>query len=150
MVCYDKDGDLKWKDKWNNTVVNEGLQHVLDVTFSATAEESPWYLGLTDSTPTVNAADTMASHTGWTEVTDYADNRKEWVEVRSNQSMTNSASVAVFAINGSATVGGAFLTSDATGTAGVLMSSGALTGGDRSVVSGDTLNLTYTFAAADA
>lgn len=150
MECYDKNGVLKWSDEWENTVVNVGLQHVLDVTFSALAEESPWYLGLTDGTPTVAAADTSASHAGWTEVTDYTGDRKEWVEVRSGQSMTNSASVAVFAIDGTATVGGAFLDSDSTGTAGVLMSAGALTGGNRAVVNGDTLNLTYTFAAADA
>lgn len=150
MECYGKDGQLKWSDIWENTVVNVGLQHVLDVTFSALAEESPWYLGLTDATPTVAAADTSASHAGWSEETDYTGNRQEWVEVRSGQSMTNAASVAVFPITGTATIGGAFLDSDATGTSGVLMSAGALTGGNRAVVSGDTLNLTYTFAAADA
>jgi len=146
MECFGKDGVLKWEDEFfPNTVVNVGLQHVLDVTFSALAEESPWYLGLTDGTPTVNAADTSGSHVGWTEVTDYTGTRKEWVEVRSGQ-----ASVAVYAIDGTATVGGAFLDSDTSGTAGVLMSAGALTGGDRSVINGDTLNLTYVFAAADA
>jgi len=150
MVCYDKDGNLKWKDEWKNTVVNVGLQHVLDTVFSAGSNVATWYLGLTDGTPTVNAADTLASHSGWTEITAYTGSRMAWVEVRSNQSMTNSASVAVFPITGTATIGGAFLYSVATTTTGTLMSAGALTGGDRSVVSSDTLNLTYTFAAADA
>ena len=138
-----------WEDEFVNTVVNEGLQHVLDTVFSAGAGISPWYLGLTDGTPTVNAADTMASHAGWVEVTDYTGARKEWVEVRSGQSMTNAASVAVYAIDGTATVGGAFLNEDASGTAGVLMSAGALTGGDRAVVNLDTLNLTYTMTGSD-
>lgn len=145
-----RDGMLLNISEFQNTVVNEGLQNILDTTFSAAAEESPWYLGLTDGTPTVAAGDTMASHVGWVEETDYTGNRQEWVEVRSGQSMTNAASVAVFPITGTATIGGAFLTADATGTAGPLMSAGALTGGDRSVINGDTLNLTYVFAAADA
>ena len=150
MECYGKDGVLKWVDDFLNTVVNEGLQHVLDTIFSGGTAEAPWYLGLTDGTPTVNASDTLASHAGWVEETDYTGNRQEWVEVRSGQSMTNAASVAVFPITGTATIGGAFLSSEATGSAGPLMSAGALTGGDRSVINGDTLNLTYVFASADA
>ena len=150
LECYDKKGILKWTDNWKNTVVNVGLQHVLDTVFSGGSAVTTWYLGLTDSSPTVNAADTLASHTGWVEETGYTGNRMAWVEVRSSQSMTNSASVAVFPITGTATIGGAFLCSVATTTTGVLMSAGALTGGNRAVVSGDTLNLTYTFAAADA
>jgi len=150
LECYDKKGILKWTDNWKNTVVNVGLQHVLDTVFSGGSAVTTWYLGLTDSSPTVNAADTLASHTGWVEETGYTGNRMAWVEVRSSQSMTNSASVAVFPITGTATIGGAFLCSVATTTTGTLMSAGALTGGNRAVVSGDTLNLTYTFAAADA
>jgi len=150
LECLDKNGKLKWEDKVKNLVVNVGLQHVLDTEFSGGTAVTTWYLGLTDASPTAAAADTMASHSGWTEFDEYADNRKEWVEVRSGQSMTNSASVAAFAINASGTVGGAFLNSTATGTAGVLMSAGALSGGNRTVANGDTVNLTYTFAAADA
>jgi hypothetical protein len=61
---------------------------------------------------------------------------------------TNSASPAVFNINATATVGGAFLTSDnaKSGTTGTLFSASDFTTGDRSVVSGDTLNVTYTFS----
>jgi hypothetical protein len=63
--------------------------------------------------------------------------------------ITNSGSVAVFSVNGTTTVGGAFLTSDNTkgGTTGILFSASDFTSpGDRSVVSGDTLNVTYTFS----
>lgn len=150
MECIGANGKRKWIDEFQNDVVEEGLDLILDTVFSAQAEESPWYLGLTDGTPTVDPTDVMSSHAGWVEVTDYTGTRKEWVEVNGGQSMTNAASVAVFAIDGTATVGGAFLTADTSGTAGPLMSAGALTGGDRSVVNGDTLNLTYVFAAADA
>lgn len=140
---------LIWTDEYKNTVVNVGLQHVLDVTFSSLTEISPWFLLLTDGTPTVAAGDTLSSHVGWVEETDYTGDRKEWVEVRSGQTMTNSASVAAFAITGSATIGGSGLCSVATTTSGVLMSAGALSGGDRPVANLDTLNLTYTMTGSD-
>ena len=138
-----------WEDEFCNLVVNEGLQHVLDTVFSGGTAIDPWYLGLTDDSPTPAAGDTMASHSGWVEETGYTGSRQEWVEVRSGQTMTNAASVAVFPITGSATIGGAFNNEDATGTAGVLMSVGALTGGDRIVANLDTLNLTYTMTGSD-
>jgi hypothetical protein len=47
------------------------------------------------------------------------------------------------------TVSGAFLCSVATGTSGILFSASEFSApGDRSVVSGDTLNVTYTFNLA--
>jgi len=55
----------------------------------------------------------------------------------------------VFSINATTTVGGAFLTSDNTkgGTTGTLFSAADFQSpGDRSVVNGDTLNVTYTFS----
>ena len=63
--------------------------------------------------------------------------------------ISNSASVAVFSINGTATIAGAFLTSNNTkgGTTGILFSASDFQSpGDRSVVSGDTLNVTYQFS----
>ena len=64
---------------------------------------------------------------------------------------TNSASPASFTINATATVAGAFLTSGSakSGTTGTLFSAADFGGaGDRSVVSGDTLSVTYTFSLA--
>jgi hypothetical protein len=65
--------------------------------------------------------------------------------------VTNTASPAVFNINGTATVGGAFLTSNDTkgGTTGTLFSAADFGApGDRSVVNSDTLSVTYTFSLA--
>jgi hypothetical protein len=55
----------------------------------------------------------------------------------------------VYTINGTTTVGGAFLISNNTkgGTTGILFSAADFAApGDRSVVSGDTLTVTYTFS----
>jgi len=64
----------------------------------------------------------------------------------------NSGSVAVFSITGTTTVAGAFLTNiqDNTDNVGLLFSVSNFTGGDRAVISGDTLNVTYEFSLADA
>jgi hypothetical protein len=93
----------------------------------------------------------MASHAGWTEFTDYDEAaRQEWVEVRSDQSMDNSASKASFTISAdSSSIGGAFLNTDASGTAGTLMCCAAFTGGNKSADDNDTLEVQYTFSAAD-
>ncbi len=150
LVCRDKNGKIKWEATTKNLVVNEGLQHILDTEFSGGAQVDPWFVGLTDDTPTVAAGDTLASHVGWTEFDEYTGNRQTYVEVRSGQSLTNAASKAVFPITGAGGgVGGAFLASVATGSAGTLMCGAALSGGNRVVAASDTVNVTYTFGAAD-
>jgi hypothetical protein len=63
--------------------------------------------------------------------------------------ISNSGSPAVYTINGTTTVGGAFLTSDNTksGTTGTLFSAVDFSApGDRAVVSGDTITVSYSFS----
>jgi len=141
----------KWRAVAENLVVNVGLQHILDVVFSGSSQETTWYVGLTAADPSPAAGDTMASHGGWTEFTDYDEAaRQEWVEVRSGQSMDNSASKASFTISqDSSSIGGAFLNPDASGTAGTLMCCAAFTGGNKAADDDDTLEVQYTFSAAD-
>jgi hypothetical protein len=96
----------------------------------------------------------MASHAGWTEVVAYSQATRPQCNFGTATTadpsvISNTASVAVFSINGTTTVGGAFLTSDNTksGTTGTLFSAADFQSpGDRSVVSGDTLNVTYQFS----
>jgi hypothetical protein len=61
--------------------------------------------------------------------------------------ISNSASPASFSISGGGgTVAGAFIATTTSGTSGVLFSASDFQSpGDRVVVSGDTLNVTYTF-----
>jgi hypothetical protein len=63
--------------------------------------------------------------------------------------ISNSGSPAQFSINGTTTVGGAFLISNNTkgGTTGILFSAADFQApGDRAVVSGDIINVTYQFS----
>jgi hypothetical protein len=119
VTCLDKDGNVKWEEDKKNLITTTGLNHILDTQFHAGTQVTTWYIGLKGA-GTPAAADTMASHSSWAELTNYSGNRKEWTEgAASSGSMTNSSSVD-FSINGTATVAGAFLNTAATGTAGVL------------------------------
>jgi hypothetical protein len=151
--CYDKDGKLKWTAESKNLVVNVGLQYMAGTALDgATARITSWYIGLygAGASNTPAASDTLASHAGWTEITPYSGSRPAATfaaATTANPSVvTNSASKASYSITSSATVGGAFLASAASGTSGTLFSASDFTGGDRSVVNGDTLQVTYTFS----
>ena len=154
VQCFDKDGNLKWEEKAHNLVVNEGLQNMNDEYFTGSTYTATWYLGLVDGPGAGNtyaAADTLASHTGWTENTDYTGDRKSVTfgtpTTADPSVINNSGSPSQFAMTGTATIGGAFLASVDTGTSGILFSvSNFQSPGDRAVVNGDTLNVTYEFS----
>lgn len=153
VECYDKNGKLKWRDGFKNLVVNEGLDDALDKYLKGSGYTASFFVGLTDSAPTVAASDTMSSHSGWAEIqSQYSESTRPSLVLGtvSSQSVDNSASKASFTITGSATVGGAFVATDSTknGTSGTLYGAGAFTGGDKSVDSGDTLNVTVTLTMA--
>jgi len=156
VECHDKDGNLKWEAQSKNLVVNVGLQYMAGVALTSTAQITTWYVGLYGAAASNSpaAGDTMSSHIGWTEVTDYSESTRVAATfaaaTNANPSVvTNTASKAVFTINGTTTVGGAFLTSGSakSGTTGTLFSAADFSSpGDRSVVSGDILNVTYSFS----
>ena len=153
VECRDRLGRFKWKDTIKNLVVNVGLDDVLDEYFKGSSYSAAHYVGLTDSTPTVNEADTMASHAGWVEVTAYDEANRPaatWGTVAS-QSVDNSASKATFTISTNATtVGGAFICTNNTrgGSTGILYGAGAFTGGDKVLDDNDVLYVTVTASAA--
>jgi hypothetical protein len=158
VECHDKDGNLKWTAESKNLVVNAGLQYMAGSALTSVTQITTWYLGLygAGASNTPAAGDTMASHAGWTEVVAYSNATRVAATfvtaTTANPSVvTNAASPAAFNINGTTTVGGAFLTSGSakSGTTGTLFSAADFgSPGDRSVVSGDTLSVTYTFSLA--
>lgn len=155
--CYDKDGNLKWEEANHNLVVNVGLKDMNDKYFSGSTYTATWYLGLITgpaASTTFAAGDTAASHAGWTENTAYSQATRPQATFAAATTadpsvITNSASPATFSINGTATIAGAFLISNNTkgGTTGILFSESDFQApGDRSVVNGDTLTVTYQFS----
>ena len=158
IKCHDKDGNLKWEAQSKNLVVNVGLQYMAGSALTSVTQITTWYLGLygAGASNTPAAGDTMSSHAGWTEVVAYSNATRVAATfataTTANPSVvTNAASPATFNINGTTTVGGAFLTSGSakSGTTGTLFSAADFgSPGDRSVVASDTLSVTYTFSLA--
>ncbi len=154
VQCLDKDGNLKWEDQMHNLVVNEGLQNMNTQYFKGSTYTAAFFLGLITgpgSGTTFAAADTLASK-AWTEYTDYAGSRKAvtfgTATTADPSVISNSASPSSFTISGAGgVIAGAFLCTVSSGTSGVLFSESDFQApGDRTVVSGDTLNVTYTFS----
>lgn len=156
LECRDSNGNLKWSEALPNLVVNVGLQDMNAKYFAGSSYTATWYIGLygAAASNTPAAADTSASHAGWTEVVPYSNATRPactfGTATTANPSVTtNSASPAAFSINATSTVGGAFLISNNTksGSTGILFSASDFAApGDRVVASGDTLNVTYTFS----
>ena len=153
--CFDKDGNLKWSQDVPNLVVNVGLQDMNTQYFKGSSYTAAWYIGLygAAASNTPAAGDTSSLHAGWTEVTAYSQATRVAVTFGTATTadpsvISNSASPCAYSINGTTTVGGAFLISNSTkgGTTGILFSaSDNQSPGDRSVILNDTVNVTYTF-----
>ncbi len=156
--CIGSDGKVKWTGSAPNLVVNVGLAYMAGTALTSVAQVTSWFIGLygAGASNTPAAGDTMSSHAGWTENVGYSNATRVActfvTATTANPSVaTNTASPASFSINATSTVGGAFLTSGSakSGTAGTLFSAVDFSApGDRSVVSGDTLNVTYTMSLA--
>jgi len=147
MVAKDSQGNVKWSDEGKNLIVNTGLDYLLENDLVA----ATLYIGLTDGTPTVVAGDTMASHSGWVEVTAYDEAaRQAWGQGDASGGVTTNETAATFTAIGTTTVGGGFLTTVATkgGSTGTLFSVKAADEGNRSLVGGDTLDVTISLTVS--
>lgn len=160
--CFDKYGNLRWRETLPNLVLNEGLNDLLSKYFKGSNYTAAWYAGLIDNAnyTAIEAADTAAkisttanppTTNSWQEFDDYSESVRQTLVLGSvaSQSVDNSASKAVFSINASGTVKGAFIVTTSTkgGTTGVLYGAAAFSSA-RTVESGDTLNVTVTLQSA--
>jgi hypothetical protein len=145
----DSDGNLKGKYDVPNGIVDEGLNHILDVEFHGESQIGTWYIGLVDNSGFTAFADedTLSGHTGWSEFTNYTEaNRVEWEEDAASSRSISNTTTADFSINASGNLKGIFVSSNnvkSTGNTGTLWSTAAFS----SVVAtanGDTLKVTYT------
>ena len=146
VVCRGKSGAVKWVEEGDNIVVDTGIDYIFNTDLAAASN----FVGLLkagtpDNTWTMTEAGATAN-----EAEDYSSGtRPAWTVVDSTaQSVTNAASVASFAINGTVTVTGAFLsTSSAKDTTGTLIAA-KLFAASRAVESGDTLEVTYSISGS--
>ena len=166
VVCRDADGNIKWEEEFPNLVNAVGKELMLDTLLSGTSYTTVGpFLGLIDgASPTFAAGDTMASHGGWTEFTNYTvgGSAVRGTAVFSAATSTGSsptnvttktASAITYTITGGGgTVGGCFLvtgsgaSSTQGNTSGTLYSAGAFATA-KITTSGDTVSVTYSTTA---
>lgn len=151
VECRGADGQLKWSDSFSNLVTTAGKNDLLDKYLGGAAYTAAWFIGLIDSVSysAVAAGDTASSHAGWIESVAYSNATRPAPSWGAAASSTKASTATGFTVNATATIKGAFLISNSTkgGTSGLLYSAGLFSGGDRAVVGGDTLNVTYTASA---
>jgi hypothetical protein len=166
VVCRDADGNIKWAEEFPNLVNAVGKQLMLDTLLSGSSYTTVGpYLGLiSGAAPTFSASDTMSSHGGWTEFTNYTvgGSAVRGTAVFSSATSsgstptnvtTKTASAITYTITGAGgTVGGCFLvtgsgaSSTQGNTSGTLYSAGAF-GTAKVTTSGDTVSVTYSTTA---
>lgn len=137
-----------------NVVTDVGARFLLDNGLAGSAYTAAFFLGLIGAvsyTTGPAAADTMASHGGWTEsgganAPAYSGARKTaaWAAATGRSKSLSAALTFTFTSGGTAK--GPFLTTVSTvdGTTGTLFSAGLFSGGDQPVVNTNTLSVSYT------
>jgi hypothetical protein len=140
--------------KFFNGITNAGKNNLLGVYFydGTQSAASSWSTGLIATTgyTALNAADTMGSHTGWTEFTTYMEaTRVAWgQEAPASQAINNGATPITFNID-TVTVGtqiaGIFICNQNTkgGSTGILWSTGAFPSGHATINTSDEVRTNY-------
>lgn len=148
FVEHYKEGVLLARQEFSNAVTTGGKNHMLNEYFRHSGYSADaiatWYIGLIDNagSPTLADADTLASKS-WTEFTNYTGNRQAWAPLAASLAAKGTETVSTFVIGASATIYGAFLASVATGTSGILFSTGNFTA-PIAVQSPDEIKVGYT------
>lgn len=160
-VCLAPDGSIKWEDDFHNLVVTTGKNQILDQSLAGSAWTATGpFMGLISSVSysTIAAGDTQASHAGWTEAgSTNAPTFSARATTNGGWSAASAGSKALstalsFAMTGAGTLKGAFLVGGSgavvtlMNTSGTLISAGLFSGGDRAVLNGDTVNVSYSMS----
>lgn len=141
VECVGADGAVKWTDRAHNLVTTPGKTDILDKYLKGSAYTASWFVIL-KGTGSADAADTLASHAGWTEQNGVVSSAtRPGITWGTTATGSNTSSAVAISITGSGTVAGAGIASVATGTSGVLYNVGDFSA-SRTVASGDTLNIT--------
>ena len=151
--CFDRLGNLKWKDVIDNILTDEGLNKMLDSTLHDDASAT-WYVLVFEDDVTPDG-DTTYAVPVFTECEAYDEGtRPEYVEAAAAaKSISNTASKATFTFNATKTIyGGALVDHNVKGNtaeAGKVMLGAGQFSASKPVESTDVLKVTYTVTAAD-
>ena len=168
VECRDANGNLKWEESFPNLVNEVGKELLLNTLLrtSSTYTTTGPFLGLIGgATPTFGTGtDTMTSHAGWTEFTNYTvggsavrgtavfASATSTGSTPTNVTTCTAASITYTITGGGGTVSGCFLvtgsgaSSTQSNTGGVLYSAGAFAVA-KVTTAGDTVSVTYSTTA---
>jgi hypothetical protein len=166
VECRDAAGNLKWTEEFPNLVNAIGKELMLDTLLKGTSYSVTGpFLGLiSGSGSTFSASDTMASHSGWTEFTNYTvggsavrgtavfASATSTGSTPSNVTTSAATAITYTITGGGGTVGGCFLvlgsgaSSTISNTGGTLYSAGNFTTA-KITTAGDTVSVTYSTTA---
>ena len=156
VACHDKDGNLKWEERFPNLVNAVGKELMFDTLLSTTGTYTTVgpFLGLIGgATPTFGTgSDTMTSHAGWTEFVNYTVGGSALRGTAVFTSATSAGSITYTITGAGGTVSGCFLVTGSgavdtqSNTGGVLYSAGAFAVAKVTTV-GDTVAVTYSTTA---
>lgn len=138
-------GRFRWLIEYQGRVLDRGWMHngivtasiddLFDTYFSAGSPAAAWYIGLISNTnfSTLSSTDTMSSHSGWEEATNYSGSRPAWGPENSSSGRKVNATAAEFPITSEETLRGLFVVSDNTkgGTSGTLWATGQFDSGTK-------------------
>lgn len=150
-IKHFRDGKLLKEFDVDNATTTVGLNYLLNTAFNSGTAITAWFCGLVDNSGFTGGAtaDTMSSHAGWAEFVGYAETvRQTWGSGAATTASVTNSSPMVFTINASGTVNGIFVSSSNTksGTAGTLWNMAAIVTTPLPVLSGDVLDVTYTYS----
>lgn len=136
-------------------VVDEGIEYILDVAFVDQSPAGNLYVGLIDANgyTGISASDTLSSHAGWTELTDYDEVTRPELEFGNpSGGVINNPAASEFTPDASNSVVGYFITDDDTkgGTSGTLLVVDLFAEGTRTLQAGVIEALTVNITARNA
>lgn len=133
--------------KFPNGACTVGLNKVLDVNFRNQAQVTQWYIGLINDSgfTAVDAADTSASHSGWTELTSYTSGtRLAWSPSAAASGVLTISSAVTFTTNATVDIRGILIASSSTKNSVVdILWATAVESAARNIISGQQYQCFY-------
>lgn len=146
LECVSPDGEVLWRDRWENIIPNEGRDYILNAALNGGAQFLTWYNGLYEGNYAPQASDTMATFiASSTEITAYSEASRVVLvdDPLVNGLFANITTKAEFTFTAAKTVRGGFISSGSVkgGTTGVLLSA-VLGSSPKTVGAGEILRVT--------
>lgn len=151
--AHDKDGNFLWRDESPNLIMDTAITDILEVYFHDGVKKPNWYIGLISSPASPLAADTAASHPGWSENVNYTatTRRPAQFSAAASKQINSAAAKAVFTMSGAGgNIYGTFLISDAVkgGSAGMLYAAAPFATGAKPLAATDVLTVSVVVSGA--